>query len=294
MDVYKLRTGVQHVQRIEKERFERDTGKKFPWYQKNGNNMVQYAVCPACDNPIQLIALYKRNENSPKAYGKHIPHSVMGLTAYNQYAYDTCLYANPDLKLEKGSLRPENDQRSRDILTLLKEQFDRVIYILEKETGINFGEGLSQKMLQSFLAMHGDRYIGINMCNLPWIFGYMTASQSLFGQYIQNGSPLMESLKKCKELSFNGDQVKNAPGKFINLNFTFLGHKICHGSVFKESVEFVVSLEETTIFTKVMDVEPILFHNLINLSPGKERRQRLLNVAADIIPPYLEKICQDF
>ncbi|GAB1255377.1 hypothetical protein Defa_28640 [Desulfovibrio sp. TH_2024_36128] len=61
MHVYKLKTGLQPIKLIEKEQFERDTGKQSPWYQKNGDEMVQYAVCPACDNPIQIIALYKEH-----------------------------------------------------------------------------------------------------------------------------------------------------------------------------------------------------------------------------------------
>lgn len=63
MDIYKLRPGLSPVHKIGREQFEEDTGKKAPWYQEEGNETIQFAVCPACNNPIRIIALYKRHDN---------------------------------------------------------------------------------------------------------------------------------------------------------------------------------------------------------------------------------------
>ena len=96
---------------------------------------------------------------------------------------------------------------------------------------------------------------------------------------------MMAALKKHRELSFHGNQVKGSGNKFIDLNFTFLAHKIRWGeSGHKETIEFVVSLGETKIFNKVIEVDPMRFHNLVNLPEEKSHRnQSLLNIAAEII-----------
>ena len=101
MDGYKLKPGLQPIHRISKEQFENDTNKQWPWYQEKGTETVQYAVCPACDNPIRLVALYKRYENSPSPHGRHSPESIQGIADYDQGEYDNCPYANPGMKLEK-------------------------------------------------------------------------------------------------------------------------------------------------------------------------------------------------
>ena len=130
MDIYKLRPGLQPVHKINKDKFEADTGKRAPWYQREGDKIVQFAVCPACDNPIRIVALYERHEKSPKPYGKHTPKHIVGLATYDQAAYDECPYACPNREFDRERRRPESDPRGKDILQLLREQFDRVIYLI--------------------------------------------------------------------------------------------------------------------------------------------------------------------
>lgn len=180
MDVYKLRPGLQPIHTIEKNRFEADTQMAFPWYQatQKGSDAV-FAVCPACDNPIRIVAMYERRENSPVCHGRHMPRSVPGVADYDQHAYDSCIYANPDAQRNPGTRRPGGDPRGRDILTLLRQQFDRIIYVLVHCTGIRIREGLAREMLRSFLGMRGHLYVGTTLCNLPWLFGHMATAHSL-------------------------------------------------------------------------------------------------------------------
>ena len=65
MRKFKLRTGVSNPYEINVENFEKLTLKQEP-YHKVGKDGVprDFGVCPACDNPIQLIGLYKKLENS--------------------------------------------------------------------------------------------------------------------------------------------------------------------------------------------------------------------------------------
>ena len=56
MRKFKLRTGVSNPYEINAENFEKLTLKQDP-YHKEGKDGVprDFGVCPACDNPIQLI-----------------------------------------------------------------------------------------------------------------------------------------------------------------------------------------------------------------------------------------------
>lgn len=289
MDVYKLKQGLQPIHRINREQFENDTNKQWPWYQEIGTETVQYAVCPACDNPIRLVALYKRHENSPSPYGRHTPESISGIANYDQEEYDKCPYANPGIKLEKNMLRKGNEQKSKNILSLLRDQFDRVIYLLQRSTGIIFSEKLSASMLKSFLSMRGYLYIGTNACNLPLMFGYMTTNQNLYGRILDKDSLLMDTLKNNKLIKISDkNQVESSNGNFININFFFTDHKICRLDIgYRETITFKVLLEDMVVFKKDIVIDPMHFHNLVNLPPERSRRnQRLLDIAAEMIPHF--------
>lgn len=65
MDVYKLRIEDTESKIIDKEGFEAETFRRDPWYQPgSAGKLAQFAVCPACDNPVQLVGR-NRLANSP-------------------------------------------------------------------------------------------------------------------------------------------------------------------------------------------------------------------------------------
>lgn len=59
MHVYKLQARTFGEKEIVRTEFERDTRKLEPWYQVTGDKQREYAVCPACDNPVRLVGLYE-------------------------------------------------------------------------------------------------------------------------------------------------------------------------------------------------------------------------------------------
>lgn len=286
MDVFKLRPGLKPVHKISKDRFEAVTGKMAPWYQREGDKIVPFAVCPACDNPIRIVALYERHENSPSSYGKHTPKTVAGLATYNQVAYDECPYAHPGVEMDRDRRRPETDPRGRDILQLLRDQFDRVIHIIERDTGIIISPALARNLLDSFLGMQGHLYVGTNLCNLPWMFAYMTTGQTLYGRKIKQDCELMRALKGNERISITEkSQVTSGKEGFLEIIFCFIKHKIIQkGSSHEETITFLVNVEEKEIFHKTIQIDPVYFHNLVNCpSERANRDERFLGIAAEMI-----------
>lgn len=49
------------------------------------------------------------------------------------------------------------------------EQFDRVVYILEKETQLVLSENALRGMLQRYKGERGYLYTGATLRNVPWI-----------------------------------------------------------------------------------------------------------------------------
>ena len=107
MRFFKLHQGFNRVFPIEKEAFERATFQKKPYYNFNASGQqVQFAVCPHCDNPIEIIGLYKKIRNTPNPYGKHYPSSIPNLATYNQQAYEYCPFAKKQLPITPKSRKP--------------------------------------------------------------------------------------------------------------------------------------------------------------------------------------------
>ena len=131
MDTFKTRPGSSEELLITEENFTNKTKKQFPYVMKENGKNVYKAICPACDNPIRIVGLYKREEDvKRKPYGRHTPSDLPGLTVYNEEDYLNCPYHNPNQSNDGAKRRP-GDKKSSWIYDLMKEHFDLIISILE-------------------------------------------------------------------------------------------------------------------------------------------------------------------
>lgn len=84
IDVYKLRIEDTESKILDKDLFEAETFRREPWYQPgSGAKLAQFAVCPACDNPVQLVGLYDLPPNVKNPYGKHTTKSIQGIAPFD-------------------------------------------------------------------------------------------------------------------------------------------------------------------------------------------------------------------
>lgn len=96
MDVYKLRIEDTESKIIDKEGFEAETFRRDPWYQPgSAGKLAQFAVCPACDNPVQLVGLYELPPNVKNPFGKHATKSIRGIAPFDSEARNDCPYFKP-------------------------------------------------------------------------------------------------------------------------------------------------------------------------------------------------------
>ncbi len=303
MDSFKTKVGFSKVYRITPANYEKQTKKRRPYVLEREGRDSYYAVCPECDNPIQIIGLYKETrESGRKPYGKHHKGTIPYLAKYSEEDHLECPFSNS--KWKKTSGRSTSSPLANRILLTLEEQFDRIIYILKKQTGLLINKKLAKEMLITYLKNEGWLYKEATLNNLPWIFGQCSPAIPLFGRMIQKNSELHQVIQEnCPEVqfvpaSFSSDyvQIKNQEGMFVTLYFTFLNHEKCVvEEEIHETMDFLVFREnrleeDDIIFSKTLPIESVYFSNLaLSKKYEDNRNQELLKLAKNMIHLYVSK-----
>lgn len=301
MKTFKLRPGSSKIYNINKDTFEKETNQRAPYYiYSDRNEISQFAVCPACDNPIQIIGLYKRIKDGRECYGKHYLKSIRGLSEYNQQAYDYCPYSNHRIEININSRKELLTDYERRIYNLMREQFDRVIYVLSKAIDIKITAGAARRMLETYVNGRGWMYSWATLNNLPYVFGHLTWSKKLYGQPILRDSPLYNAIiDRCPSAQFTQHEfhrncdilTRKENGQYFNLCYCIIGHT--RNIVNDQNIEtmlFRVTEGERDdaeiIYQKTIEIDEAFFLNLINLPEDRSRRNNsLINIAHELMPP---------
>lgn len=316
MDICALRPKVQ-VQdwlRIERDTFEQTTRRQYPWYRpltnanatSTGDTHVrretgQYAVCPNCNNPVQIIGLYSA---SIKPYGRHLSHDIADLADYDQAERDNCFYYKP-LKLTKSSLKPAMDQQAQRALTVLVEEFDRVVALLKRDTGILFSPRLLGGMLDRFRAERGYLYKGTTVLNIPWMFAYFSDSNSLWWQYCRDDSGLPQAIRNALSQIRHetGRNPRTPTTRFLpkadgartlsleKLNVCFIKHRHPNANE-PENMTMLVShadglQEERDLVVRRIDFDVQAFQDLFQ--SDAQRQTDLLKLARDKLGDLIDR-----
>lgn len=201
---FKLKQGSNQIYTIDKEIFEKVTFGDEPYYNRDSKGKeTHFAICPQCDNPIEIIGLYKKLKNTERPYGRHYPQSVKNLAKYNQQTYDYCPYAKKQKNVNHKMRKAKLGEYEKGIYNLMREQFDRAVYILEKKLDIKIGLNTAKKMLLKYIAAEAWLYPWSTYNNLPWMFGYFARAQSLDKKLILRDSPLYKAIvKSCPNAKF--------------------------------------------------------------------------------------------
>lgn len=296
MDFFKVKPGLSRIWPIIRTSYETATGQNKKYQKKSRSGVSYFAVCPICDNPIQLIGLYRNTaEGGRKPYGKHCRHTIPDLAEYDEDAYLDCPYSDPNWKPPTSRRKPES-RISKQILQLLHDQFDRVIYILSRDTGIYFSQAMSEKMLQGYISREGWLFRDAAPYNLPWTFVEGQAALPLFGQRIRKGCALYDAIaENCPSVRFNespgGDSARilQKPEQYVDLNFTFVSHvHTVQEEHLNETIDFWVHSGEPpslkTVYRAPLKIQTDYFLNLIALSDERSHHnQKLLDIADELL-----------
>lgn len=203
------------------------TNRKYPYVQTVGDRLNTYAVCPSCQNPIQLINRTATETRSGSFYAQHYPRNVRDVADYNELAYARCDLANPT-RMDERKRRPSSLQgKSDEIKDALVNSFDLVVSFLAADTGIKLTDSVLEEMLDDFAKNRGHEYSAVNLYNLPYAFAYMTESKDLYGCEVS--AALAEAIEEKSNSftvkTFSGRHyVRRKSGARGSIRLVFYGH----------------------------------------------------------------------
>lgn len=135
--------------------FERLTHNKSPYYQDDplhSDKPRRFALCPKCGNPVRLYGLYAEEvERFQRPHARHHGSGIEGLAEYDGQEYLHCPYADPD-SAPAYKKRLADHPRSSMLYDLMKEQFDRIVHIWNKTTGLRMGATFAENQLRQWRA----------------------------------------------------------------------------------------------------------------------------------------------
>ena len=304
MNRFKKCVGDFRSHEINEHNFQNVTGNIPPYVKQCPNEeQIRYAVCPACDNPIEIIGLYKNTlESGRQPYGRHHDGTILNLAEYDEAEYYDCPYSKPGKNNKTKYRRPES-KISGQIYELLRMQFDRVIFLLGKSADMKISNETAGRMLAEYLGDKGYCYRNATMHNLPWSFALAALPKKLFGRKIVRGSEFHKEMEvRCPDVRFDGEpnskyvQLKYNGLHDAELFYNFYNlrqtHKTegCDTEAITESIDFVAYRSRNsegnveTAYKKTIRIEPEYFMNLVLLPDEKAKRnEQLLTIANDLM-----------
>jgi len=293
---FKLVPGNGKPYDITKKNFEELTKKEKPYMVTGKDGKKRYfGICPACDNPVQLLGLYKKLENTDNPYGRHYNRDA-AIAVHNEQAYRFCPYAS---HVYMGTERQKKDKLTdfeRNIYYAVRNYFDYAIYLLKQITGLNISEKYAGHILREYLAGEGYLYYGATYYNIPWMLLYFCTAEPVYRKLVREGSPLYEMLKERSDVLLKPYkdslyyQVDKA-GNWLDLQYSFILHerKVVNDEVKEEVCFQLFSSDEkgipVTEAKAVLDINEYRFPNLIHSEEAaKYRHDGLLEIAEQLMP----------
>jgi hypothetical protein len=291
---FKLYSGVDAIYEIDKDIIETIIGRRPPWFVERQlrDDDAHFAVCPYCDNPIQLKAVYRRQQNSPRPYGSHVGKPVTGFT-FDSSLDGFCPYQLKSRPLKRDARR-EPSEFGQELRKLAIEQFDRVIHVLKDDLGFTPSLKLSASMLRVWLISHGYDYVGAHRRNLPWMIAYLSKAENLYFQFIGRNALLARSIReRCPKALITDQGQLQRNEHFISIDMQFLHHKIeeQEDKTLRETLRMrVQDFTETndaryapTLYDQTITMRPERFEKLISVDENHpNRNHKLLDIAQKI------------
>ncbi|HIE1059999.1 TPA: hypothetical protein ACXJQO_001465 [Serratia marcescens] len=300
MNVYKVELKSQAYYPIDITDYEKRTARRPPWYKTSDNGTPQYfAICPACNNPVQIIGFYKKLANTANPYGKHFGRPIPGVGIYDRDAYEWCPYSKKNTADQAERPKREKGYLVEQILSLLINHFDKVAYFISKDSGVSINERIARNMLLKFRDEEGWLYARATLMNAPWAFLYMTDNQDIMYTKILDKSlaaTLCERYPEDLVINEWGQLIKHPDCKdyvHVGMYQTKHAHQVLDNEL-TESMECVFTFKKGSertheICRKKITFDYRYFANIINFAKWEvtERNQKLLTLAKDILGPRL-------
>lgn len=276
---FKARVGESPVHEMTHENVESLLGRRWPWFRRGQyrDDDRHYAVCPYCDNPIQLKGVYRRGTDSPRPYGSHIGTPIDGFPYFDEIDLEFCPYRLRQHSHGRDSRRPMGPA-AKQLVNMAVNEFDRIILILRDDFGFPFSNQFARKMLEQWFDSKGYLYTGAHLRNLPWMVAYFGPAQSLYRQYIGNNTDLVNGVRKTvPNAVVNGDGQLVCEG-WCAIDLQCLHHKIGEITATGSLTERMTIRVQDFSCTNFPEKAPTIYQKTITFDP--DRFERLIHTAS--------------
>ncbi len=278
---------------------------------KIGKHHRWIALCPVCENAIQLIGIkgeIKRNVNGKKIsirpYAKHIIKRYTELSGnFREEAYENCPLSSKYkvVGLKNGEYYAKPTQVNFDVYNTLRENFDTVIYILARSMGLQYiRDADARNILDGYLGFEGYMDKFSQVYNTPWmLFTDSPANIRLWGLKVLPDTELYnylstrEDIKLVPKDSYSGIvYTVEENGSFLKdaIEFGYYERKKKDSEDIEERVEMRIFRDSSkkepakVLWRTYLDVPIDWYSNTIN-SKNRTRNERLLEIAKTLMHP---------
>lgn len=281
MNVFAIITEPNKPILLTKNAYDNKTKREYPYIQNEQNEIKSYALCPDCNNPVQLINRNNQTTKSNTLYARHIARSVKGIADYHQDKYDDCDLKNPTRLDDK--IRRKPGEKSNQLKLKFEQYIDLIITTLERTIGIKLTDDVIRSMIEDFCKNRGYEYKAVNNYNLPLAFAYMTEAKDLYNCLVDSKIAIaineLSTAFFIKDTPYGALQIKrksDAP-KGYKIRFLFSNHIIpkSDNAILEEIItlriiEYKESVDNAqTLYTKKISIDKVYFFNTLS------RRERL-------------------
>lgn len=278
-----------------KTKYQEKIGNNPAYVQQIDGEIKHLAVCPRCNNPVAILGIYKEISTAPHArHAKNV--DIPNVARYNEYKYLHCPYHKRKANYVKEYVPETEEPQRQELYRIAKENFDKAIYLLQKETGIYITLDMAEQLAENYAAMRAYNYIDATVYNIPWYLLYSFPGVPLYHMIVKKDSVIYKYLLKTG-LNLKDSKIKNHAYVENNegylLTATNYKYAVDENDELKEWLDFSVlrpdpNVIDTLLYIVVgrfsINVDSYYFGNLVHYEEW-EPRQKMLDIADKYMNP---------
>lgn len=203
MKTVKLSKGLAETYNLEPagEEYQEAVQNRRPYVVMENNIRKYYALCCICEQPVRINGLDKLNSKK-SVYASHAGKNVEGLADNNLDAMRECTaYLGGKVDRSSETKLVSTDKEVQTVLKTLLDNYDKVVYFVEQQTGLHITNELARKMLSIYVHNEYWNHRDTRNNNIPWILFEGLGSLNLTSCIVKENSELYEAIKKIKGYS---------------------------------------------------------------------------------------------
>jgi len=234
MNIFSVDDGNTCGYGLTRETFMEKTHKSFPFYQDPNRYKTPYfAICPACNNPIQIINLFgvqyeEENTGRTNLHGRHYRYNVEGLPPYSEENYKNCPLHNP-VAFGIREVR-NNEQLNEEIRDIVENSKSQICEDIREITGVLLSNKKLFQVINDYIVARGYCYTHTNKFNIPYSILYTRNAINIFGQKVSEtdiGKRIYNAIQNnCAYFEFVDGRIQKNIDGYVELNLNIVRHRI--------------------------------------------------------------------